>query len=365
MRLVDRYLLRELLLPLGYCLSGFIVFWISFDLLSDLDKYQERQLSAMDVAALYMGGLPELLILLSPMALLLALLYSLTNHARHNELTAMRSAGLSLWRLSLPYFAVGLFMSLSLFYMNEFLAPQGKEKAERILNRHSGHPYSGRSFNFINDQDQRIWNIKAYYPETTLMIEPRIESRLSDGSRRLLIADSGSWTGTGWCFTNVIELIQMQLMELPPRHTNLLCQNEWMETPELIRSEMRVSELSSIRAAKRPQLSLAEINNYLRLHPRLGHAQRALLLTQWHGRLAEPWTCLVVVLIAMPFGAALGRRNVFVGVANSIFISFAYFVLLKLGLALGTGGYVAPWLAAWLPNLFFAGLGIGLLMRMP
>lgn len=365
MRLVDRYLLRELLVPLGYCLGGFVIFWISFDLLSDLDKFQERQLSARDVASLYLASLPELLILLSPMALLLALLYSLTNHARHNELTALRSAGLSLWRLGLPYFVVGLFMSLSLFYMNEYLAPPGKEKAERILNRQSGHPHSGRSFNFVNDREQRIWNIKAYYPESALMLEPRVESRASDGSRRLLIAESGSWTGTGWCFSNVIQLIQMPSQELPPLQTNLLCHDDWIETPELIRSEMRVSQLSSMKAAKRPQLSLAEIDNYFRLHPHLSPAQKALLLTQWHGRLAEPWTCLVVVLIAMPFGATLGRRNVLVGVANSIFISFVYFVLMKLGLALGTGGYVMPWLAAWAPNLFFACLGIWLLWRMP
>ena len=35
MRLLDRYLLRELLVPLGYCLGGFLIFWISFDLDAD------------------------------------------------------------------------------------------------------------------------------------------------------------------------------------------------------------------------------------------------------------------------------------------------------------------------------------------
>ena len=43
-----------------------------------------------------------------PIALLLALLYALTNHARHNEITAMRAAGVSLWRLCVPYFVIGL-----------------------------------------------------------------------------------------------------------------------------------------------------------------------------------------------------------------------------------------------------------------
>jgi len=116
-------------------------------------------------------------------------------------------------------------------------------------------------------------------------------------------------------------------------------------------------------AAERPQLSLRQILNYRRLHPRLSGTDRAKLETQLHARLAEPWTCLVVVLIALPFSMATGRRNVFVGVAASIFIAGAYFVLSRFSLALGTGGYLPAWLAAWLPNVAFATTGILLLRR--
>jgi lipopolysaccharide export system permease protein len=52
-----------------------------------------------------------------------------------------------------------------------------------------------------------------------------------------------------------------------------------------------------------------------------------------------------------------------VGVASSIVICFAYFVLQQLGLALGTGGYIIPWLAAWLPNLSFGLLGLWMTAR--
>ena len=70
-----------------------------------------------------------------------------------------------------------------------------------------------------------------------------------------------------------------------------------------------------------------------------------------------------MVLIAIPFGAPSGRRNVFVGVATSIFICFAYFVLQRFGMALGTGGYLPPLVATWLPNGLFGGAGIWLTTR--
>ena len=66
----------------------------------------------------------------------------------------------------------------------------------------------------------------------------------------------------------------------------------------------------------------------------------------------------MVVLLALPFGAMTGRRNVYVGVASSLVICFFYFVLTQVMLALGAGGYLPPLIAAWLPLALFAGGGI-------
>src|SRR6266699_597222 len=44
MRLLDRYLLRELLAPLGYCLSGFLIVWVAFELFSDMGELQDHKL---------------------------------------------------------------------------------------------------------------------------------------------------------------------------------------------------------------------------------------------------------------------------------------------------------------------------------
>ena len=67
--------------------------------------------------------------------------------------------------------------------------------------------------------------------------------------------------------------------------------------------------------------------------------------------------------VALPFGAATGRRNVYVGVASSILICFTYYVLAQIGLYWGTSGSVWPAFAAWMPNLFFAVLGFVLIFR--
>jgi lipopolysaccharide export system permease protein len=167
MRLLDRYLLRELLIPLGYCLGGFLVFWTSFDLLGELDDFQRRQLWPQDIAEYYLVKAPETLVTVAPLALLLALLYTLTNHARHQELTAMRAAGQSLWRLARPYLLAGLALTLGLFALNEFGVPDSNTAAERILVRRQGdrasQPASDLQLNltFYNERDGRKWIIAA------------------------------------------------------------------------------------------------------------------------------------------------------------------------------------------------------------
>ena len=119
MRLLDRYLLRELLLPLAYCLLGFLISFIAFDLFSSLAEFQKNNLTAGDILEYYLDRTPEFLVtsFVVPMSLLLALLYALTNHARHHELTAMRAAAIPLWRMTLPYFVVGLLFSIGVAFV--------------------------------------------------------------------------------------------------------------------------------------------------------------------------------------------------------------------------------------------------------
>ena len=68
--------------------------------------------------------------------LLLALLYALTQHARHQELTALRAAGVSLWRLCAPYFIVGLLATGGMFWLNEVVVPRCTDAAEALLRSH-------------------------------------------------------------------------------------------------------------------------------------------------------------------------------------------------------------------------------------
>lgn len=367
MRLLDRYLLRELMIPLGYCLGGFFIFWASFDLLGNMDEYRELKLTFGDVVRLYLIRTPELLVTVIPIALLLALLYALTTLARHQELTAMRAAGSHVWRLAAPYLAVGLLLTGLLFAISEVWAPRSLDAANAILHRHSDEARGSDNSRwvhdlvFLNERHGRQWIIALYDRQTGTMYAPTVVWSAPEDGGRKLVASQAVYTNGVWTFLNAR---QLRLNPQSLINTNKLAVAELTETPEQIDSEIVFSALSAADATERPHLSLRQILNYQRLHPDLEGETRAKLTTQLHARLAEPWTCLVVVLIALPFGMPAGRRNVFVGVAGSIFIAFSFFILLRFSLALGTGGYLPGVVAAWLPNVAFATTGIILTKRL-
>ena len=371
MRLLDRYLFRELLTPLVYCLGGFLIFWTSYDLFTELQEMQERKLHLLDVIEYSVAMTPEFLVTILPVALLLALLYTLTNHARHNEIIAMRAAGVSLWRLCVPYLAVGLAASVVLFWLNEWCVPRSANWADRIKSRYVQKPDDAgtqnefRNFGFTNARDHRTWFIAEYRVKTAEMLKPQVNWTPPDGSSHRLYADRAIRITGVWTFFNATGYSQTDASAplLPSLQTNVLAMPEFDETPKEIRSEIKISAYGSLRNPRKTNIPLTDIWYYLRLHPTLPAADSSLLLTKLYGRLAMPWTCFIVMLIAIPFGVAAGQRSLFVGVAGSIFICFTFFVLQQVGLVLGMGGWLPAWLAAWLPNLAFGATGLLLIAR--
>lgn len=498
MRLLDRYLLRELLVPLGFCLGGFLVFWMGFDILGELDGFQRAHMRVSDVALYYWYGLPELLVTVLPVGFLLALLYALTSHARHNELTAIRAAGIGLWRLCLPYFALGTLFSVGLYALNERIAPDARDHQEALKQRRlaerTGDARQWRErIDVENAAEGRLWNIGAFNVATAELRAPRVRLPLDPGARRTyrarlirwgeggwratnvaeslwrraddpapisvvassrdfprlpgspddllrwpgtafnvptpvtvtnpgaklgvvvvtnvawrtnivvpagnglrwrvgaydplrrelhdvrvevevprgavrqVVGESGGWEDGKWVFRKAVEYVFRSATDGDPMqvlHESLVVP-ELAETPDMIRAEIKVLSQRRGRALRRPELTLREIADYRRLHDRIPPELDAMLDTTFHARLAAPWTCLVVALIAVPFSAPSGRRNLFYGVAGSIGIAFAYFVLQRFGFALGQSGQVPGWVAAWLPNTVFGATGAFLISRVP
>jgi lipopolysaccharide export system permease protein len=368
MRLHDRYLFRELLTPLAFCLGGFLIFWISYFFFTEMDTIQEHKLGVLDAAEYAVAMLPGFFVMVLPITLLLALLYALTHHARYHELTALRAAGISLWRVCLPYFVVGLATVGIYFAVNEWVAPWTATWSDQILARNvpvkSGSKTKARFINCnFRSSANHFWHIDEYDSAAKTMLKPNVTWTLPDGSGRTMRAEGAARTNGAWTFYNVQMFAQRGGQTVPLFATNQFTDPEFKETPQQILTNLKFNDSEGLLASRSLDIPLSDLRAYWRQNPQMPAKQKSKVMTKYYGRLAAPWTCFVVVMIAIPFGAKSGRRNLFFGVAGSIFICFGYFILQQVSLAFGMNGQLPSWLAAWLPNLLFATVGGFLIFR--
>ena len=224
--------------------------------------------------------LPGFFVMVLPITLLLALLYALTHHARHNEITALRAAGVGLWRLCAPYFIVGLLATGIYFALNEMVVPRCERWANEILSRHVKKETEAKSKtrfgkgDFHNLRAHRVWRFSEYDAASARMVNPNVTWTLADGSlRSVLRAERASRTNGVWIFSNA-QLMKPsgphgELMSTSATNLNALAMPEFDETPEQILIQLKFSDTQTLRGSRSADIPLAELWDYLRNNPNL------------------------------------------------------------------------------------------------
>jgi LPS export ABC transporter permease LptG len=355
MRLLDRYILRHFLQAFVYCIAGFISIWFIFDVSDNISTFLDQRISRMLILKYYLTQVPQILVILLPVALLLALLFSLGRMSRSNEIVSMLTAGVSLPRIIAPLLLAALLTTAASTFLNYSLAPHAEYARKKLLE----DPQSRRQQMgllaqiFRNRTDNRTWFIQQFYPGENLFRTVHIiQQDANDNIVTNYLATSALYHPE----THAWELQQVKVIyydepgnitrQIP--YTESLMITDWSETP------FRLSS-ANLRAE---YLGVPELREYLQFNSDFPATLLAPFATQLEYRLALPWTCFVVALIAAPLGIGYSRRGIFSSVAAAIILVFAMNFVMHLFLALGEGARISHWTAAWTPNLIFGVLGL-------
>ena len=133
MRILDRYVIRNFLQAYIYCIIGFLSIWLIFDISDNISTFIDQRLGLVRVAHYYLTQVPQILVILLPVSLLLALLFSLGRMSRANEIVSMLTAGISIPRVLRPLFLIGLLTVGASAALNYRLAPHADLARRTIL----------------------------------------------------------------------------------------------------------------------------------------------------------------------------------------------------------------------------------------
>ncbi|MBI4004031.1 MAG: LptF/LptG family permease [Candidatus Omnitrophica bacterium] len=204
MRILDRYVARQLL-PVGlWCLIVFLLLTCVIDLFGRLDEILRYRIAAKTVLEYYVNFLPTVFVRACPLALLLGSAFVAMRLARHQELLAMNASGTSLLRASVPFLFVGWLASLCVFVVNERIVPRATMTYERIRDE----AFRGRS-TFVIENAAIMDSANRLYHARTVDLKAKelqhltvLEQDWQNRPTRSLYASRAIWTPHGWLLLN-------------------------------------------------------------------------------------------------------------------------------------------------------------------
>ncbi len=138
MRIIDRYISKEIIGAVLFALVAFLALFAFFDLIAELPRVGHGGYQLRHAFAYVALGLPGYVYELMPIAALIGTIYALAQFASRSEFTIMRASGLSTVGAGWILFKVGIVFVLITFLFGEVLAPAASSMGERLKLQASG-----------------------------------------------------------------------------------------------------------------------------------------------------------------------------------------------------------------------------------
>jgi lipopolysaccharide export system permease protein len=355
-RIHDKYVLGDFWRNLAIGLLTFTVIYVTVDVTDQINIYLDHHARFVDVALHYAYRIPWILVLIMPISVLLATVFSLGRLSKLNELTAFISSGTSLARIASPIIVSSLFVSMVVIALGEFVIPETNRKSLRIKrvtiqeeNEEEGSRY--RSNVHYQGEHGRTYYAESYDVLLKALINPILYEYEAGTLSRRIDSRKALWDGARWVFIDgairefrakgekVTPFAKLPMPELPER------------PDDFTKEEMAPEEM-----------------NFRQLHVYIDRLARSggpidKYRVDLYVKFSFPFTNLIFAVIGAALSSAKRKPSMATGFGQTLFISFAYFGVLRIGQGLGHSGVINPLFGAWLGNIVFIGIGGFLLYR--
>ncbi len=353
-RLLDRYLWRHLrdLFAFGVAIFSTLLLVNHLFFLARLVLQQGTALSVAFSLLIY--KLPYFLAFSFPMAMLLVSLLAVGRLSDGQEITAMRTSGISLTRIAVSIMVAGILVSVLTLALREGVAPRAEERYRRAFaiaqQTVSGTDRQDVLFREVQDSVESVYFIRRFFKDKGRM-EGEVVDQFEGGAlSRVIQAAEGQYVGGVWEFRH-------GTMYVFTSGTTVVTQFDRLrvgltQTPQEIALPQRDPE----------EMSIQELRQYIRVLRRNG--ERATRYeAQVHFKIAVPLSAALFALFAVPVGVRPHRSGTSIGLGLTFLVLIGYYIISAAALPLGENGRVPPAVAGWMPDLVLAVVGAALLRR--
>lgn len=351
MKILDRYLMKQLLFPILICAFTLMFLVFMADIFDYLDEMVRHKTGVFYILKYYLILVPQTFVDIIPWASLLGTIYVLTTFNYRNELTAMKVAGLEITSIIRPIIFVGFFIGIISFLISDQIIPKTSVKADEILKERIEKKKSKETREVYENVTYYGGQDRLYYARKFFAKESRMEDFIIlwlDGKKNVkkkTVAREAKWTGTEWILSHATDYSLQQKGEIlgDPVFQETAVYAEFDESPDEFLNA--VNENLSI--------SYRDLKDYIAKLRENGIKVSTELVTL-HQKLSIPWQSMVVMFLTVPFLAkTTTRRLIAFNILICIAFVFLYHVTSAVMFAMGKAGKLFPLLSAWTPNFIF------------
>ncbi len=352
---LDLYISKRFLSVLFFALVAFSFFFVIVDLVEILDQFIDKQVPKNIVFKYYLFSLPFMLVLIMPIAVLLASLLSVGTLARYNELAAMQTSGISLYRIASPLFLIGIILSFCMFFFGDYIVPlanRNKFEIKRAYLDKVPRQISSKQNNIsiLQSENERT-NIVFFDSETDIAHDVTIQKYSSGKLLTRLDAKQMILQEGNWLLKNGVFRDFQEGLEKAEKFSQYKLNNFPFELQDIKKAQKHPDEMNS-----------KELKKFIYQIIRNG-ADPQKWLVDLYLKYSFPFSNFVIIFFGIPLATMQKRSGAALGFGISLVICFIFFGLFRTFQAIGHNGLLDPIIAAWVSNIVFGIIGLVLLIK--
>ena len=361
LRIIDRYILREVIPPFFLALFVFTFLLMIPPIMEVAEELISKGVDAMTIVKLMATLIPQGLGITIPIALLLGVLMGLGRLSSDRETVALQACGVSLFRMIVPLTLLGVVSTLATAYVLITALPDANQAFREITFRTVANRAEGEIRPRVFDE---------YFPNVVLYV--REVSTTADGWSDVLLADTRASEQPDIYVAEhgrvVLDSEQRRVDIVLTKGSGHQVDPSAPETYEVHDFDEIVIGLDSDTVFPRtgPQrgyreLSVAQLQDEADRMTAAGLSPHRPVM-EIHRKFSIPVACLVFILIALGLGVTSRKDGKLASFALGTGVIFAYYVIMYGAEAMAKGALVSPQLAMWLPNILLGLFGVGLVV---
>ncbi|MDL2227380.1 LptF/LptG family permease [Bacteroidales bacterium OttesenSCG-928-K03] len=360
MKKLDLYIIRKYFSSFFLAIILLIIVVIVFDFSEKLDKFMNGNIPFHEIVfGYYANFIPYFFNLFLYLFVFIAVIFFTSKLAQNSEIIAILSSGISFYRLMVPYLFCAIILAGVAFALSNFVIPKTNSKLTEFENQ-----YLRKSAKY----SQYAYDIHMQIGPATYAYVKNFNGKTNEGndftlerfdfengmhykiSSRLI---KWSESDSTWTLSNYVE-------------RTIFDDREDIKEGSSITMKMNLFPKDMIFIVNDLKtMNFKQLNDFIEAERLKGIRNITEYEVEKHSRIANSFATIILTVLAYSLACRKKKAGMGINLGVGVVITFTYILMMQITKVFATNSGLDPWIAAWLPNVFFAAVATVITVKAP